>query len=66
MYCQYSGKQRFPTAMQACRAAEFLMRRKKGKAQHYQCDVCKDWHIANATNLVRDRRRRSRLGVGNR
>lgn len=57
MYCQHSGKLRYPTPAKARKALDAIIRRKNGKARHYQCEVCKDWHIANATNLVNERRK---------
>lgn len=62
MYCQHSGKLRFQTPAEALKAAERIMGRRltgrqpRGVAKHYQCEVCKDWHIWNATNLVKARK----------
>lgn len=53
MYCPYSGKLRFPTPAKARKAAENMMRRNRGIVEHYQCETCKDWHIANATKLIK-------------
>lgn len=62
MYCPYSGKLRFQTLAKARKAAEGMMRHRptgrqpRGVAKRYQCEVCKDWHIWNATNMVNPRK----------
>jgi hypothetical protein len=52
------GKEAFPTASRAARAAASLRRRKRTTIEHYACPYCGMFHIGNKRSTPRTPRSR--------